>query len=137
MENLEYIDKFAKLHGESASCLIIGSINRLTNDAIGFDVKVSSEWYLAKINVHASIERLRNFTQQMSELISLTEKKIGFINELGNFDLELTVTSTGSVEVKGLMSKNMIDDLELHFGFSSTLTDVDRFHKSLSTATIF
>lgn len=90
---------------------------------------VQSNWFMSYIDFYISKERVNEFFHGLFSPF----KKINFINEDGNFDMDINIIDNGMVNVSGQISKNMMDDLYIKFGFDTYMLELDNFRRNFIT----
>lgn len=94
-------------------------------------VEIKSDWYQARAKFHSSNGRMSEFLSGLHNVLYKTHKELNFINEDGNFDLDLSISNLGKVVLRGTLSKNMVDEAELNYEFESDLQGLRSFYDSL------
>ncbi len=117
--------------GEEGSSILI---EKLTCDerTISATVTVKSDWYSAEIEFESSRERLEEFLSNLYTILeNRTSGHVSFINEDGNFELEIELGNRGEVEAKGILIKSMLDDSRLEYYLESSYQDLSSFYEQL------
>jgi hypothetical protein len=125
MENEAY------LGGEGGSSILI---DKLTCDerTISAMVTVKSDWYSAGIKFESSCERLEEFLSNLYTILEdRTSGHVNFINENGNFELDIELGNRGEVEAKGILIKSMLSDSRLEYYLESSYQDLSSFYEQL------
>ena len=124
----------AALAGEAGSGMMWTDFKWNTQDAeyCYFTAQVRSDWYKASVPVETSRRRLKNYYDDVARLLKLEQGKADFINENGNFEINLTLSKRGNITVKGILIKSMAEDARLEYIFETELASVERFHRRIN-----
>jgi hypothetical protein len=92
---------------------------------------VKGEWFSAFAGFECSLERIVEFVQQLDQLIHGELNTVLFINESGNFELNISLDkTTGHVEINGLIMRSLNEHSKLEFSLESDEISVKRFYES-------
>ena len=120
-----------RINCENGSCLIIGDIEFEESD-FSANIFLKSDWYEAKVVFSSSQDRLVDFLQELKKILSENQGKANFINDEGNFDLDLTLDeSTGKAQINGVLIKSMMDESRLEYFMESDYLTLEKFKDSL------
>ena len=104
--------------GENNSSLILDILNN-DSEYMKAELALKADWLNATINIEVSIERIKEFAIQLGKALNNRDGSVTLINEEGNMDLTLELETAGKVIVRGILSKNMIEDNQAIFSFES------------------
>ncbi len=119
------------IQGENNHRLVISNI--LPDDCFfSAEVYLQSDWYEAKVAFNSSIDRLNEFSYHLNLILTNNQKKTNFINDDGNFDLNVSVNEdTGKVQINGILIKNMMDESRIEYYMESDYHNLDIFKHSI------
>ncbi len=120
-----------RINCENGSCLIIGDIEFEESD-FSATIFLKSDWYEAKVAFSSSKDRLVDFLQELKKILSEKQGKANFMNDEGNFDLDLTLDeSTGKAQINGVLIKSMMDESRLEYFMESDYLTLEKLKDSL------
>ena len=91
---------------------------------------VHVEWFTAAVTFESSLERLIEFLQELDQMINGDLDKVFFINESGNFELNMELDkTTGHVVLSGLVMKSLNEMGQLEFSLDTDWISIRRFHE--------
>lgn len=111
------------------------TLNEIMFTEIEFSAKaiVKSDWFEATISFRAEQNRLTDFLEEIESIISDNNKKANFINNDGNFDIEIIYdTITGKVNINGILIKDMMDDSRLEFSMETDYFSLEKLKEDLN-----
>ena len=97
-----------------------------------FTARVHSDWYTASVLVEASRGRLQNYYNDIACLLKFERDTASFINENGNFEVNLILGRRGNVTAEGILIKSMAEEERLEYSFETELASVERFFDQIS-----
>jgi hypothetical protein len=95
---------------------------------------VKGEWFTAFALFECSLERLVEYMQHLDQLIQGELNAVSFINESGNFELNISLDrTTGHVLLKGLIMKSLNEESMLEYSLASDEISLRRFCDSFKS----
>lgn len=92
---------------------------------------VKGEWFSAFALLECSLERIVEFIQHIDQLIRGDLNTVCFVNESGNFELNISLDkTTGHAEIKGIIMRSLNEESKLEFSLDSDMISVERFYES-------
>lgn len=93
---------------------------------------VKGEWFTAFAYFQCSSERIVEFAQHLDQLIQGELNEVSFINELGNFEFNVSLDkTTGRAQIKGIIMKSLNEAGKLEYSLDSDESSLRRFCDSL------
>jgi hypothetical protein len=126
----------ARLSGDGGAFLLIDEVSCIDRDFIYASAHVTGDWLNALVWFEVSIERLNEFILELDSILNKGVGKANFINEIGNFDIDIELTKIGKVNLFLTVSKNMADRHLIKFGFESENTSLHYFLGNLKELSI-
>lgn len=91
---------------------------------------VHGEWFNAVVSFECSLERIIEFLLQLDQMINGDLDTVFFINESGNFELNMELDkTTGHVVLNGLVMKSLNELGRLEFSLDTDWISIRRFHE--------
>ena len=107
---------------------------KIADDYINAMGIVKGEWFTAFALFECSLERLVEFMQHLDQLIRGELNAVSFINESGNFELNISLDrTTGHVLLKGLIMKSLNEESMLEYSLASDEISLRRFCDSFKS----
>lgn len=92
---------------------------------------VKGEWFSAFALFECSLERIVEFIQHLDQLIRGDLNTECFVNESGNFELNISLDkTTGHAEINGIIMRSLNEGSKLKFSLDSDMISVERFYES-------
>jgi len=88
---------------------------------------IQADWFQCEVGFECSVERAIEFSDSLRELLQSGEGEVNFINEDGNFDLNIKLNKRGQVKVGGCACKNMVDKSLVNFDLESGRSELEKF----------
>lgn len=113
--------------GENAEKLILRDFTIIYGDTWKFTVELDLKWCKAKIDTEASVERILEWLNDLKKI----EQKVEFINENGNFEINIRKILDDIYTINGLLSESMSNNSNVIFDFDIKDYVLDIFIKKL------
>lgn len=94
-------------------------------------VTLKADWFEASVLFEASSGRFIEFIGDIKDVLRSGAGSASFINEDGNFELDIKLTVLGRVDLWVVLCKDMIDDSHIKYSFPSDRTSLEFFLKNL------
>ncbi|MDF0607248.1 hypothetical protein HZU77_016680 [Neisseriaceae bacterium TC5R-5] len=120
----------AIIKSENKRYLILENF-KFKDDFFQIDVEVKSDWYSAKVLFFCSEERIRELILNLENIVEKNIDSLFFINEDGNFELNLAVNFLGKANVSGALIKSMMDEEKLNYEMESDFQSMCDFYHQL------
>ncbi len=100
MKTLKEDNQVAVLRSNQGSRLIWGNWRKKDSEWQLLDVQIESSWYIAIVSIEFSVDKLKEFHQQLQDYENL--QSVEFYPEYGDsFGLSLSLKQTGNTVVTG------------------------------------
>lgn len=126
-------EKSASIHGGEGNALTLNDFTALDDGYCKALVYVKSDWFQATVLFEASNERFLEFIGALQGVLQNGSGQANFINEEGNFDLDVELTNMGKVNLWGVLCKDMSDDLQIKYRFASDRISLEGFLQEMES----
>jgi hypothetical protein len=125
------MDAKVVLKGESGGRLEFLDFRTDQDDCVVFWVDVHADWCAARVLVRCSRLKLENLADELAQTHREPDGKVVFLNEEGNFGIEVQTSVRGTVNLHVELSKSMQDIGRLICGFESDSHTLAQFSSAL------
>lgn len=124
------------LRGENGARLVLGTPSIRRDTDVEFPVLVQTDWFAAVSTIRASPVQLIELSAELRRLSNRTSFLCNFINDDGNFEINLSVRNSGAIDVRGFLSPSLAVGSSVKFEFESALSDLALFAESFCAAVL-
>jgi hypothetical protein len=123
--------KKATITGREGDILVLKEFTFLDEEYCKVVVSLESDWFWASILFESSSERFHDFIDVLEHVLDNGYGHANFINDEGNFDLDVELNASGQVCLQGAICKDMSDDVQLKYGYVSDRIALEGFWREL------